>query len=120
MKNENEQQLHQVEISLQNATKAIELGDALERLHKNSDFKKVILEDFFKEEASRAVMLKSDSNMLGEEQQITVDNIITSIGGLYQYFAKIYRIADMSIRALEANQQTREELLKEGLTEDEL
>jgi len=120
MKNENEQQLHQIEISLENAKKAIELGDSLERLHKNPDFKRIILDDFFKEEASRAVMLKSDPNMLGEEQQVTVDNIITSIGGLYQYFAKVYRLADMSVRALEANQQTREELLEEGLTEDEL
>jgi len=115
-----EEQLHKIEISLENAKKAIEIANALQRLHANPDFKTVILEDFFKGEASRSVMLKSDPSMASIEKQKNVDDIITSIGGLYNYFGKVYRLGDMSIRALEADQNTKEEILEEQLGENEL
>ena len=115
-----EEQLHKIEISLENAKKAIELANALQRLHENKDFQTVILEDFFKGEASRSVMLKSDASMASVEKQKNVDDIITSIGGLYNYFGKLYRLGDMSVRALEADQNTKEEILEEQLGVNEL
>jgi len=116
----NEQQLHQIEITLAKAKERLALADALERLHQNPDFKAVILEEFFKEEASRAVMLKSDPNMFQTDQQKIVDNIIIGVGSLFQYFGKVYALADQAARAMEADQDTREELLQEGLVEEEL
>ena len=115
-----EEQLHKIEISLDNAKKAIELANALQRLHDNPDFKLLILEDYLKAEASRSVMLKSDPSMATPEKQKNVDDIITSIGGLYNYFGKVYRIGEMSVRALEADQNTKEEILEEQLGENEL
>ena len=109
--------LKQVEISIENAHKAIELAQALKRLHDNADFKAVILEDYFHEEAHRAVLLKSDAAMMTPEKKKMVKDVITSIGGLYNYFGKIYRMADMATRALEADQETRQELLEEEMSE---
>jgi len=117
MINDSENQLHQVEISIENAEKAIELAKALKRLHDNADFKTVILEDFFHEEAHRAVLLKADEAMAPPEKQKQVDDVITTIGGLYNYFGKIYQMANMSARALAAHQETREEILEEQLSE---
>ena len=116
----NEEQLHYIEISMENAKKAMELGQCLERLHSNPDFKRVILEDFFKEESVRAVMLQSDPNMYDPEKQTALKNIMISICGLYQYFAKVYRLADSSSRAITDAETTREELLNEALTSDEI
>jgi len=113
-----EEQLNRIQISIENAKKAIELAQALQRLHDNPDFKAVILEDYFHEEAHRAVLLKSDGSMTEPEKQKTVDNVITSIGGLYNYFGKVYRMAEMSARAIEADQQTRQEILEEQLLEE--
>ena len=115
-----EQQLHKLEISLENAKKAIELANCLQRLHDNPDFKTLILQDFFVDESSRAVRLKSDPNMAAPEKQKNVDDVITTIGGLTLYFGKIYRLGDMSVRALEADQTTREEILEEQLGDNEL
>ena len=115
-----EEQLHKIEISLENAKKAIEVANALQRLHENPDFKRVILQDYLKDEASRSVMLKADPSMATVEKQKNVDDIITSIGGLYNYFGKVYRLGDMSIRALEADQNTKEEILEEQLGVNEL
>lgn len=115
-----EEQLNKIEISLENAKKAIDLANALQRLHENPDFKTVILQDYFVDESSRAVRLKSDPEMATVEKQKNVDDIIISIGGLFRYFGKIYRLGDMSIRALEADQNTREEILEEQLGDGEL
>jgi hypothetical protein len=109
--------LKQVEISIDNAKKAMDLAEALKRLHDNPDFKAVILEDYFHEEAHRAVLLKADQHMMTPEKQQMIDDVITSIGGLYNYFGKIYRMAEMSARALEADQGTRQELLEEEMGE---
>ena len=110
-------QLKQVEVSMENAKKAIDLAQALKRLHDNPDFQVVILEDYFHEEAHRAVLLKADQAMMTPEKQQMIDDVITSIGGLYNYFGKIYRMADMSARALEADQDTHQELLEEEMSE---
>jgi hypothetical protein len=115
-----EQNINRIEISMDNARKAIDLAKALKRLHENEDFKAVILQDFFVEEAHRAVLLKADAEMKTPEKQKAVDDVITTIGGLYNYFGKIYRLADMSTRALEADQATHGEMLQEQLSENEL
>jgi hypothetical protein len=120
MMDQNEQHLQKIEISIEAAKKSIDLAKALQRLHDNPDFKSVILEDYFHEEAHRAVMLKADPEMALPEKQKAVEDVITGIGGLYNYFGKIYRMAEMSSRAMEADQQTREEILEEQLGEAEL
>jgi hypothetical protein len=115
-----EQQIHSIGISIDKAKETIELAEALQRLHQNADFKKVILEELFKVEAARAVLLKTDPGMLGDEQQQTTDNIIITIGGVYQFFGKIYRLADGALQAISDNEKTRDEIQEEQLGQGEL
>ena len=114
--NEREAQLHQIEISLEDAQRNIFLAETLDRLHKNNDFQAIIVQGFFKDEASRAVLLRADPEMFEEREQKQIDDIITSIGGLRQYFHKIFRMGQMSQQSMEADKQTRQELLAEDLT----
>ena len=111
-----EQDLQQVEISLQEAKSQVELAAALQRLHDNADFKKVILSGYFEKEAQRSVMLKYDINYVGEENQTMIDNVIAGIGMLGQYFHKIFVLGEQAHQALVADEQTREEILQEQLT----
>ena len=113
----NEQDLKTVEISIEQAEEAIEVAEALKRLHNNKDFQKVIVEGFFKEEASRVVILRADPEMLADEHQKQVNDIITSIGGLYGYFRKIYGVANQAYASLVADQETRGDILEEQLEE---
>jgi len=113
--NEQEQNLEQIELSIDAANKNIDMYRTMERLHNNADFKKLIVEGFFKEEASRVVALKADPNIQGENEQKQIDNIIISIGGLRQYFNTIYQLGKMSERAVKEDAQTREEILQEQL-----
>jgi len=113
-----ENQLEQVELGIKEAEEMIELADSLQRLHNNKDFKIVITNGYFVEEARRAVLLKSDPEMQSNEHQKQVDNIILSVGGLYAYFNKTYQMGNMAQRSLEDNEQTRSEILQEQLGED--
>jgi hypothetical protein len=113
-----QQQVEIVELQMAAAQKAIDLRNALERLKSLPDFKKVIEEGYFTDESRRAVLFRSDPDALGEIEQKDVENIITSIGGLYQYFRKVYVMAQMAEKAISDDQETREELLTEDLVEE--
>ena len=52
--------INAIERDIKEARKHVELGDSLERLLNNRDFKKVIVEGYFEKEAARLVHLKAD------------------------------------------------------------
>lgn len=110
-----EQQLQQVEISMEKAKEAVALADALERLHDNKDFKLVFTENYFKNEAARAVLFKGDNVTQNEVQQADIDRVIAGIGALYAHFNDIFQQGNMAQQALHADANTREEILQEQL-----
>ena len=112
--NETQQQIEQLEISMDGAKENIAKMKSLLNLTKNEDFKKVIEEGYFEKEASRTVLLLADPNMQGEEEQKALQNQITAIGHLRQYFTGIMQIGRMSENALSADEATHAELLAEG------
>ena len=56
--------------------------------------------------------------MTDGEQQKGVDNRITAVGELYQYFLKIDHFGRMAERSMEADEATLEEVLAEDLTNE--
>jgi hypothetical protein len=115
-----EAHLSQIEISIDQAKEAIALADALARLHKNKDFNLVITDGLFKEEASRVVLVRADPEFASDERQKEVNDIITTIGGVFAYFNKIYTVGNQCHMSLQADQETRGEILTEQLGEDEI
>ena len=110
-----EDQIKEVEINIEDAKEMIALRDALNRLENNKDFRKIILDGYFKDEASRAVLLKADIHMQQDKDQKQLDNIITGIGFLRQYFGKIYAMASQAEMGLKNDEETREQLYAEQL-----
>lgn len=108
-------QIQEIELNIKQAQKIVELGNALERLRNNSDFKKVISEGYFEQEAVRLVHLKSDQNMQSPDSQKSIIAQIDAIGALNQYFQTVFHRASLAGKAIEADEETREELLAEGL-----
>ena len=106
-------QIEQIEVSSEAARKQVALGDALERLYANQDFKLVILEEFLREEAVRLVSFKANQQAQGAEQQAAVIKQLDAIGGLRQFFAKVFHFADQADKALEDNVQAIAEIQAE-------
>ena len=107
--------LLQIESNLKRNAVVTELGNALARLKGNRDFKKVILEGFFEDEAIRLVHLKADPNMQGSDSQKAILTQMDAIGALRQYLETLAQLAGMAQKSIEADEQTRDELLAEGL-----
>ena len=108
-------ELQQIESNLKRNAVLTDLGNALARLKGNRDFKKVILEGFFEDEAIRLVHLKADPNMQSEQSQKSITTQMDAIGNLSQYLATLQFKAGMAQKAKASDEEMRDELLAEGL-----
>jgi hypothetical protein len=108
-------EVHVIEQSIEAARADIERNDAVNRLYDNHDFKSVILEGYFKEEAARIVALKADpAFVFADDKQMEFLNILEAgVGALQQYFRLIEQKADMAERGLGEMEETRTEILRE-------
>jgi len=104
-------QLEQIEISMKQAQKSIDRMASLQKLTNNKEFIKIVLEGYFEGEASRLVLLKADPALQSVEDQKQLDNSITAIGYLRQYFITINQIGRMSEKTLNDDQEAQEEIL---------
>lgn len=111
------EQIEQIELSIDDAKKAIQLSKSLDRLIKNKDFQRVIDTGYLETEAVRLVHLKADFNMQSVENQDFVIRGIDSIGNLRAYFSKIFQKGRGAESALVDHENTREALLAEDLLE---
>lgn len=108
-------EVQELELSIKEAKKMVELGNSLERLTKNRDFKKVINEAYLEKEAVRLVHLKGDANMQGEREQKNIDRDISAISSFRQFLDFIFIQADHARDAI----ADCEEALDEARAEDE-
>jgi hypothetical protein len=110
----NEEDIAAIEISIEHAKQCISLGDALDRLGNNPDFKLVFLEQYLREEPIRLTRLKAAPAMRQEEHQNDIVGSIDAIGQLIQYLGMIESKADMARNAVKDSEMALEELYSEG------
>jgi hypothetical protein len=110
-----EQQLRQVQLTIEQAKASIERMKKLQRLFQNEDFQDIINEGYFVEEAARLVGARADANIQGKEQQRHINLLIDGVGALRHYFSNIERWGRMAEDALKNHEETREEILREQL-----
>ena len=113
-----EQDLKELELSIEHATKAIDQMKALDRLYHNKDFQSIIVDGYFKDEASRLVLLKGDVN-IEPESEAHCDKMINGIGCLRAYFQIVNHFGTAAQAAIEEDRNTRQELLQTQLAGDE-
>jgi|TARA_B110000438_G_C15174271_1_gene377347 hypothetical protein len=103
--------LEQVEIQIEMATRIRKLRDNCVKLLDSPLWKDVIEEGYYREEATRLVMAKS-SNM-NADQKIMIDNMIYGIGALNNWIESVMRRGAEMDQALNDHEKTREEILAE-------
>ena len=108
-------QIEEVELSIDNANEAVDLMEALLRLTKNKDYIKVIAEGYLKEEAIRLCHLRADYNFRSDEDQEGLMKAIDGIANFRQYCASLVQMGRGAQNAITADEQTREELLAEAV-----
>jgi hypothetical protein len=117
-----EQQLEGVELTIEDAKRKIELGQALQRLEKNKDFKVLILDNLLKDDAIRQVRLLAAPGLKapGDGPAVARAGVmarIDMIGELTNFFRWTHQEAAQSKAALEDHEETRQQILAEQLME---
>ena len=110
--------INAIERNMEKAKAVLDFSAPLERLRGNRDFKKVVLEGYFEQEAIRLVHLKADPNMQSPAIKQSIESQIDAIGQLSQFFSTALQKASMASRQIEADQETIEELAAEELNND--
>tara|TARA_B110000908_G_C9808427_1_gene251788 strand:- start:111 stop:443 length:333 start_codon:yes stop_codon:yes gene_type:complete len=108
-------EIEQIEISIDEARKEVTKMESLLRLISNKDFTALVDDGYFVEEASRLVMLRADADMQDATSQLSINNRITAVGYFRQYLQSIMQVGRMSEQGIREDEETRQELLAEGL-----
>jgi len=108
-----EEELNQLDANMAEAKHFIDVKKSVERLFKNRDFKKVILDYYFKEEAARLVMAKSSN--LNEEQKKLIDYMIYGVGALSNFFDSVHQRGVQAEQTLNEDENARTAILQENL-----
>lgn len=108
--------MQEIEITIEEAKAKIARRDLVLRLQENPDFKELITEGYFRDEAARVVMLKADENFQEPEKQKKLDDNILGISILGEWLRTQILLGNMAEDSLEAHENTREELRAEVLT----
>lgn len=106
--------LKELDYRIKAGKKMIDTGAALERLMNNRDFKEVILEGYFREEAIRLVSAKADVAFQSEASQASIIKQIDAIGCVQDYLRLLQRYAAQAEKEVADHEETREEILAEG------
>lgn len=113
-----QEQIQAIEQSIKRAKGVADFGTAIERLRVNKDFKKVVLEGYFEQEAIRLVHLKADPSMQSADSQKSIISQMDAIGSLSQFLNTALQMASMANKQVESDEATIEELAAEGLNND--
>jgi hypothetical protein len=107
--------MQEIEIDIEDARKTIELGEIVKRLEATDDFRTLVLEGYFRDDAARVVMLKSDPEFQTDERQYKLDRDILGISVFGEYLRTKKMLGTMAQEAMESHEQTREELIQESV-----
>ena len=106
-------ELQQINLTIEEAQKHIEKMEALDRLRSNKDFTLIIEQGYFVDQAAELVAAKCAPEMSSDEQQKAVDRLILGVGGFQQYLNKLYHLGNQSKRAMSDYYATRDEIMAE-------
>jgi hypothetical protein len=93
-------EIEAIEKSIKQAKANVELGSAIERLKSNRDFRKMVLEGYFEQEAVRLVHLKADPSMQSPTHQAAILRDIDAIGAFKTYLDTVLFKSDMAAASL--------------------
>jgi hypothetical protein len=114
MANEQEQLVQEIQVSIDEAKKFVTDAEAVKRLFKNRDFKKIFTDGYFKEEPARLVALMTDPEFQSEERQRMLRDDMIGISSLRRYLMNVQRLGYQMEQRIKASEEELQELQEEG------
>lgn len=114
-----QQEIQELELSIEAAREIVERGNMAARLAHHPDFKKIVMDGFFRDEAARLVHLLSDPN-LPEKDRAHVQNAINGVGYLKRYLHSLVQMGVVAEKEIAQGEETLEEIRAEELFDQTL
>lgn len=102
--------IHEVEVSLEQANLQIAMSDAVARLEQNRDFQEIVLGHYFRDEAVRLVHMKGDPSMQREDRQASIMSMMDAIPAFRNFLERITDAGQQARVAKEEYEGTLDEL----------
>jgi hypothetical protein len=103
--------IQHLEISLEHIKELVARGELAHKLASNREFKKLVLDGYFKDEAVRLTMLTADPSMKEHHEDIII--ALKGISLFRQYFQNVIRIGDMAATEVSEHEAEIYELRQE-------
>lgn len=107
-------QLEEIDKAIEDSKETIETAEALLRLKKNKDFKKVILDNYFVDHVSNLVQIKANVGAQDKQSQKYIENQLNAVGHLGQFLEMILATGVNAQESLESHEAERDYYLQEG------
>ena len=104
-----EQEIEQIELSIEEAQKAVRRGELAKKLYDIPEFNELIVEGYLKNEVLRLAFLASDPN-LPENYRDCVNRDIHGPAALKRYLSTLVQMADIAAREIEDHEENLEEI----------
>lgn len=108
--------IHQIELSIEEARRIIDRGKMAEKLASNREFKKLILEGYFVDEAARMAHLYSDPNLSDQDREYLLRDM-AGIGALKRHLRALVAMGHAAQSDLSEAEMTLEEIRREEYEE---
>jgi hypothetical protein len=115
-----QENIQEIEATIEEANEMIGLYNRCERLFKNKDFKEVIMKGYFENEAIRLTSLLGHPQMQGEQTQKNIINDLKGIAALQGYISKLEMQADRAKDSVAEAKQMLTEMNNSDGTEDDV
>lgn len=103
-------ELAQIDERIESLQKDIQLGKDLEALHENEQFKNVILDSYFEDEAKRIFGLLTNPTPLKREQIENLNDKLATIRVFKEYFQTLLINANMAPEQIEEEEEFRKKI----------
>lgn len=105
-------EIEEVELSIAYAKEIVARGAMAEKLSHNADFKKLVLEGYFVNEAARLALLYSDPNLNAETRE-AVARELSGPGTFKRYLSTLVQMGHIAQRELREHTETLDEIRSE-------
>ena len=108
-----ENDVEQMQITIEQARKQAHLGECLDRLQQHPDFQKLIMEDYLKDQTARLGHLLSDDAMQDKQRRKKIIKEIEAIGNFLSYLRVVGQRAQMATAAIKNNEEELRNIAQE-------
>lgn len=110
-------QVETIRIEIEQKKEMIAIGDAIGRIIRTRDWKKVVETEFLEREPQRLVSLLAHPDMQDEASQQEIKNQMLAIAYFRRFIANQLHFSELARQALPADQETEAQILADEIQE---